>query len=161
VIVLSGGFECDLVTSRQLNKIKRFANRLVMLEQKATLPEHFELNKKTRPGGLWNYEKRDKEYQKSKARRKRHQKPNVLSGDLRDKVVRSAKVTATAKRGTLSASGTHATNLRGPRREEIMAMHTNEQADMLDRWLDTVTKLVADPKNRRKVRKRNSAGQFK
>lgn len=60
------------------------------------LPQRFENNAKTRPGGELGFFTRSKGWQLKKAKVKGHQRPNVYSGALRASVLTNSPVRATA-----------------------------------------------------------------
>ena len=149
------------MSGRGLNTVLRLCNRFAMTEHKIeVLPEHFKLNANTRPGGAWNYRKRDKKYQKYKARTFKHQRPLVQTGELERKVIQTAKVTATRKRSRLVAYGSSNSPITAEHRAELEALSPADDARMRKTWEHTFDALSKRPEYQRKVRKRNAAGRF-
>jgi hypothetical protein len=59
-----------------------------------TMPRHFKINADTRPGGAYGYDKRSRYTQIRKKRKYGHLNPNMMTGKLRDKVLRESTVKA-------------------------------------------------------------------
>lgn len=145
--------ESELLTTRGIRQIANIANRTTMLEHKVQrLAGRFENNALTKPGGPLGFGKRTAKYQKRKARVKHHQRPNVWSGELREKVLSSARVTATYRQAKLIARGTTTSRLRDARRAEIEAIAPSENADMQRTWIETVSQLSEQPQYQRRRR---------
>jgi len=115
---------------RDLQKIKNTCNRLGALQVRAQLPEHFEPSAQTR----FRYKRRSKSYNKKKERLSRGQPiaPLVFTGELRRAVLSSARVTATANRGSVIARGSRTSVLRTQFKNEIEQL-TFEQKRVIAR----------------------------
>ena len=161
MIVLDAQIDTDLLTVRGIKQISNTVNRTIMLEHKdKVLPEHFKNVPQTRSGGVYKYEKRDKQYMISKARRFGHQLPLVKEGNLRKAVLASARVTATATGATLHARGSNLSPLSDKHRDEIEIVSEAERSHMAEEWGRLFVILAQFPQFRRKERKRNAAGKF-
>jgi len=144
------------LTSRGLRKITRLANRLTMLRHRnEVLPRHFEINPETRFGGGYGYTKRGRGYMLRKSRVHGHQRPLTFSGTMRRDVLRSARVTATATRGRVIASGVWSQLV-----PELEAITDDEKKEAAMYWQDTVADLMARPEYKKKNRVRDKFGKF-
>jgi hypothetical protein len=151
MIAFSSTIETELLTKRGISQISRQANRLEMVSHKVNrLPLHFQNVPESRPGGAWGYKARSRKYQIRKARKHGHQKPLVFSGELEQAVLRSAKVTATATRGRISARGSRKSNLTTQFRDEIEAISSREEQRAAENWGTTFTTLASDSRYQKK-----------
>jgi len=161
VIFIGANIEAKMISKRGLAQALRLTNRLTMLEHRAeTLPLKFKNVPQTRPGGEWGYAKRDKEYMKQKARRKKHQRPNVWDGDLEKAVLSTARVTATQHGARLIARGSAATPLTTARRKEIEMVSSTDQLMRQKSWLKTFVQVIQQPQFKKKKRTRAADGRF-
>ncbi len=146
MINIKAQIETSLLTTQAANQVLKVVNSLVMQEQRALLPGHFDPSAVTKYG----YRKRSKAYQIRKARKYRHQKPLVWSGELQRAVLSSAKVTSTSKQGTLTARGSRKSNLSPSHRRELEAFTADEERQRGQSFVDYFTKLATDPSLKRK-----------
>lgn len=161
MIVIDAQIEIDSLTPRAIKQISRAVNRQMMVEHKTgTLHKHFEHTPHTKPGGAYGYKKRDRDYQISKANKYKTTKPLVKSGELKQAVLQSARVTATASRARLLARGSRKTPLTSQYRSEIEAVAPDERKAIAERWARTFVTFAQRPEYRRKKRKRNAKGKF-
>ena len=144
--------ETRLVDQRTLNRISNKSFRKVMETHKRDrLPEHFEENEKTRPGGAYGYEKRQEEYTKFKFQKKGHRIPLVLSGRMRSRAIKYSKVKATAKLGRLTIRIGHP--IHAQQRDEIEAITSQERQDISSQYEKLLKDGIDDPRNQTKLRK--------
>lgn len=94
------------------------------------LPQRFELNAKTMPGGVLGFAKRSVATQIRKARVRGHQRPNVDSGNLRASMLANRVVRATATRATVTLKGTFP--MTSQRRREFSGIPSVENLEMVD-----------------------------
>jgi len=161
MIHFAPGVDASTLTPRGLRQIMRVCNRIVMIEHRNdVVPQHFENVPETRSGGAWRYAKRDAKYQRMKARRYKHQKPNVKTGELRKAVLGSARVTATADRARLIARGSRSSQLTTERRAEIEAVSSTEEASKRERWQELFNSFKDQPQYQKRIRKRGADGRF-
>lgn len=139
----------NLLRQRDLQKIKNDVNRIGALQVRAQLPEHFEPSAQTR----FRYERRSTKYNIRKERvTKRPAAPLVFTGELRRAVLSSARVTATANRGTVIARGSRTSVLRTQFKDEIERL-TFEQKRVIARdWGRNFKGLTKLPEFQRKRR---------
>lgn len=146
-----------MVTQRTLNRIANDTNRETLLDHvQNRLPGHFERNANTAPGGTYGYTARTRLYQIRKAKRVGHQRPNVLTGQLRFNVLShpKRKVRATKSRATFRASNAGHFPLSRQRREEIEAVPSFQAADIAEFWRDRLIAGINHPANKVKRRRK-------
>jgi hypothetical protein len=168
-------YEENLVTPRTHKQMMNYLYRDEMETHRRTiLPRHFQNVPETRPGGAYGYVKRSRKWEERKAREGRGANiPNVYTGGLRDAVLKSSIIRATASGATLTAknhdatapAGSYVSNgkrysnkVRFPmteqRRKEIEAISRREIERMVKRMKATYLRLASLPKFRRKRRTR-------
>ncbi len=130
-----------ILQPRGLSRLKRQVNRDIgRIHKNRTILKHFENRPETRPGGEYNYAKREREYQINKARVKGHQRPLVFSGETRQIVLANLKLTATQKgwrlRARPMANHPLKPNLRRQFERELAAIGDSE----IDKYESLMTK---------------------
>lgn len=138
----------SILTKRGINQITRVCNRVVALEQRTRLAGHFERSAYRKYG----YKPRKPGYEIKKANQTGQTAPLVFHGDLKQAVLGSARVSATATRGTVSGRGSRTSNLRGQYREEVETVSATEQRASTDNWGDTYTELAQQTQFHKKIR---------
>lgn len=155
MFVLDAQIESSLFNAKGLLIANREALRLSLLEHRVDrLPDRFAGGSGTKPGGKYQFRTRNSKYNKKKQRVWGHQIPLVWSGDLRDSVLRTARVIATSKRGELRASGSRKSRLSAEMRREIEFIPASEETKFRDTIRDTITYLAKDPRLQRKRKTR-------
>lgn len=93
-----------LVNVRNHKKILNISIREIVTHHRdIRLSRRFRRGPKTRQGGEYLFEPRTRKYQRKKKRDLGHLKPNVFSGETRERA-KSAKVRATSKSGSIRFS---------------------------------------------------------
>ncbi len=117
----------EIYTKRGHAKAMKAANRAVMYRVKNQfLWIHFDNVPETYPGsGGYRFKQRTEKYKRWKERKVGHQKPNVLSGRLRDTVLSSSVITATQHGSKLKAKGYFP--MTEERRRELEVISKKEQ----------------------------------
>lgn len=145
----------DLVTKVTHRKIMRSIMRAIgNLHKRKTIKKHFEINKETRAGGTYDYEKRSRKYQLDKARQRGHQRPLVKTGRMRSAVLGTSVVRATKNKWTYQARNYF--RMLMIRREELEAVSPDEFSEYVDRLNDQYIRQANAPGNQRKTKKRIS-----
>lgn len=119
------------------------------------LPRHFENVPENRPGGEYGYVQPSKKHMIRKARKYKHQTPNVFSGAERQHVIANARVTATYRVASIKTTSKHTrrADLGRDWRESLQA--TSERERQVAR--ETVHNMYHDQlaehrRNRQRVR---------
>lgn len=167
------------VSKRTHRKIMNGLFRHNMEHHRAqVLPRHFQSVPETRPGGAYGYVRRTPKWEARKQREGRGAGlPNVYTGHLRDNVLRASIVRATYKGATLTAKNhdpnapaghyvvkgkRYSNKVRFPlteqRRKEIEAISKREIERMAGRLKQEYIRQIKLPENRRKTRRRLTAG---
>lgn len=129
MITLYAEMEGSILTKRGHNKMMRVLLMEAMQEHRwNTLPQHFERNAKTAPGGEYGYRKRTAKYQRRKAKKVGHQIPLVLTGRLAAMIQSNAKITATSKQARLRTRGYFP--MKVELRKEIEVISSEEQSKL-------------------------------
>jgi len=161
MIVLEIGIETTMLTARGIRDISRTVNRLEMTNfRNERLPRHFENNADTKGGGAYGYRVRTKGTQIKKAKEFGTTAPLVRKGTLRQRVLATAKITATDTRGTMKARASTRTPISQDVVREIEAVSDEEARGIAKRWGETFAVLATQPKFKRKKRVRDSKGRF-
>lgn len=155
MFVMEAQIESSLFNAKGLLIANREALRLSLLEHRVKrLPERFKGGTGTKPGGKFQFRRRSSRYNKRKQRLWGHSIPLVFSGDLRDSVLRSARVVATSRRGELRASGSRKSRLSAEMRREIEFVPASEESQFRQTIQDTLVFLSKDPRLQRKRKTR-------
>lgn len=145
--------EASLLTKRGVGQIKKLANKERAHSHIAEyLPERFQNNADTRPGGELGYAKRTASYQRRKARLFGHQRPLVLTGELENSVLSSARVTATQRSAKIIARGSRTSVLRTQFKSEIEATTEREREAHIEAYGETFAELATDARYQKKQR---------
>lgn len=156
MLEFSISIEANMMTKANHAKIMRHLNRQVMIRHALRrLPRHFELVPETYPGGGgYRYKRRGKKYTEQKQRRYGHQKPNVMTGKLRQAVLSRVKITATQHHGTLKTRGTSDHPLADWQRKEIEIRSPKEFKEDVKWQRRQYLRLAKMDKYRRKRRRK-------
>lgn len=134
---------------RQVNRYLMGLIREKVLEEKFT----------TKGAREYDYKPRTKGYQIKKATRRGHTRPLEYTGELKDTMLASAKITATATRGKLRCRTSFP--LTPERRRELESISTEDDAQILAAAQAEYARLANLPENRTRTRRRRGAGTTK
>lgn len=152
MISITQELQTELLTKRGIDQISKRSNRLQMTRHKTDrLPLHFEHVPEIKTG--WNYKPRTRNYQIAKAKRYGHTKLLVASGDLRDAVLGSARISATSKGAKLKARGSRSSNLRQQYRDEIEALTRQEDEQHSEEWVENFAAFADDTRYQKKIKR--------
>jgi hypothetical protein len=167
MFVLSGTLESDLVPERRLNTIRRENNRFVATDQVIgkALPTRF--SERIRYEIPHVFRERGQKYNRRKMRQYGHTIPNVLTGRSKREMPATAKITATATRGSVRLRAPWAGKAKTKRDGGFAKQGMTEQQRMefetlSRREVDRMAKAaerrfvseISKPENRRKRRVR-------
>ena len=155
MFVLQSQIDSSLFTARGLLIASREGMRLSLLEHRVErLPERFAGGTGTKPGNKYQFRRRSAKYNRRKLRKFGHQKPLVFTGELRDSVLRTARVTATSRQADLKASGSRKSRLSAEMRREIEFIPPSEEAMFRRTMHETISFLAKDPRLQRQRQRR-------
>ena len=155
MFVMEAQITSSLFNAKGLLIANREAMRVSLLEHRVKrLPDRFEGGSGTAPGGKFQFRRRSAEYNRRKVKKFGRAIPLVYSGDLRDSVLRSARVVANTKRGELRASGSRKSRLSAEMRIEIEFVPPSEESQFKQTIQETILYLAKDPRLQRQRKTR-------
>lgn len=121
--------ETNLVTDRNHKKILNILFRKTLTHHRdIRLVRRFIRGPKTRPGGEFKFEARTRKYQIQKKKKVGHLKPNVVTGETKERA-KTAKVRATSKGGSIRFNS-HFPLTEERRGEFERVSHKEQRADI-------------------------------
>ena len=152
-------FEIDenIMRVRDFKRVMRGLNYAVMaMWRTEILPQKFQVNAKTRTGGMWKYRSRSKNWNITKQRRFGHQKPNLATGAMMRAIKSNVMIRAFPDRATLRTRGTSEHRMWYQSKLEIEARTPREARDAARWQAREYARLANTDRFRRKRKKRSS-----
>lgn len=155
MFVVEANIQSSLFNAKGLLIANLEAMRLSLLEHRVErLPLRFQGGTGTKPGGMFRFRRRKAAYNRRKFRKYGHDKPLVLTGELRDSIFRTARVVATSRRAELKASGSRKSRLSAEMRREIEFIPPSEEVAFRNTMQETILFLAKDPRLQRQRKTR-------
>lgn len=153
VLLTAIEIQSDEVTSRRMGQILREGMRAIAMRHRmVTLGKHFKKNAETAPGGGYGYVARGVKYMERKQRKFGTDDPNVMTGTLMRHTKNNSVVRFTQYRSSVTIKAPHKIN--GQQRAELEAITGEEIADAQKFGQEFVRNAIAEPKNKRKRKRR-------
>ena len=151
--VMGATIESSLLSAAGIKQIQSRANRLTALQFRDNLKYRFE----GRAKGL-KFARRSNKYNEDKRKRVGHDKPLLVTGEMRRNVLTRARVTATSKQGrmisTTGVVGFRSSEWRLKVRTELEQVTASEEKEAVKLQQKTLTTLAAQPKFQKKKSRR-------
>ncbi len=147
-------YEANLFTKRGHNKIAGLIMRqLGRRHRNRRMKKHFMNVPETSPGGGgYRYKTRSSVYRRRKQKAVGHNIPNIFTGELRQTVLGSSRITATRKRWTFTARSSFPLN--ADRRNELQAVSQREIRDDVITFRNLYSRAATRPTFQDLVRRR-------
>lgn len=144
--------QSELVTQRTHARIAREVMRRIAQDHiQNRMGKHYEVGPETEPGGAYGYVPRTPAYLRRKLQTHGHQKPNVFTGQERNYVRNTAKITATQTRSRLYLKRLHTRRqvLSDQHEIELSAISPAERSDIVVLAHQWYQDEAAKPENQR------------